>query len=241
MKAVVHKAETRGFANYGWLQARYAFSFAHYYNPERMNFGALRVLNDDRIDGGGGFPTHPHKNMEIITIPLRGALEHKDSMGNTHIVRTNDVQVMSAGTGVQHSEYNHSASDPLELLQLWIYPAELNHTPRYDQKTFAPGERSNTFQYIVTPDDARMPEALWIHQGAWLSLVDLDSGKEIEYHLHEKDNGVYLMVLEGNVSMGNELLQRRDAIALSETGQFLIKASANASLLCIEVPMNVQV
>lgn len=239
MKAVVHKAQTRGFADYGWLRARYAFSFAHYYNPERMNFGALRVLNDDHINGGGGFPTHPHENMEIITIPLRGALEHKDSMGNTHVVHTNDVQVMSAGTGVRHSEYNHSANDPVELLQLWIYPAEQNCEPRYDQKTFAIEERNNALQYIVSPYYARVPETLWIHQWAWLSRAELDSEKELEYRVHEKNNGVYIMVLEGSVYVGGELLQRRDAIALSETESIAIKANSNASILCIEVPMAV--
>lgn len=238
MKTAVYREQTRGAANYGWLQARYAFSFAHYYNPERMGFGALRVLNDDHIAGGGGFPTHPHDNMEIITIPLLGTLEHKDSMGNTGVIRTNDVQVMSAGTGIQHSEYNHSASEPIQLLQIWIHPAEQQVAPRYDQKTFAAEERDNAFQYIVSPAYSHTPGTLWINQWAWLSRTDLGKGREIVYNLNKPGNGVYAMVLEGSVTIGGELLQRRDAITIRETERVAITASTDTSLLLIEVPMN---
>lgn len=236
MKSVLHKAESRGHANHGWLDTNHTFSFASYYNPDRMNFGALRVLNDDVVDGGMGFGKHPHDNMEIISIPLEGDLEHKDSMGNTTAIKQNDVQIMSAGTGVEHSEYNRNKNRKVNFLQLWIFPKEKNIVPRYDQKTFDPVKRINKLQQVVSPHPAS--EGVGINQDAWLHLTNMEKGFSLPYELNMKNNGVYVFVLEGDVSIGEQKLGKRDGFGIWETQDFTISADTNAELLLIEVPMN---
>ncbi len=202
MKTVLHKAESRGHANHGWLDTNHTFSFASYYNPDRMHFGALRVLNDDVVDGGMGFGKHPHDNMEIISIPLEGDLEHKDSIGNTTAIKQNDVQIMSAGTGVEHSECNRNKNKKVNFLQLWIFPKEKNITPRYDQKTFDPAKRINKLQQVVSPHPSS--EGVGINQDAWLHLTNMEKGFSLSYELKEKSNGVYVFVLEGDVTIGEQ-------------------------------------
>jgi redox-sensitive bicupin YhaK (pirin superfamily) len=234
MKTVVHKADSRGLAQHGWLTSRHTFSFANYYEPSRINFGLLRVLNDDVVAGGKGFGMHPHNNMEIISIPLHGALEHRDSMGNTYVIRKGDVQVMSAGSGVTHSEYNQSASEPVQFLQIWIYPKERNIAPRYEQKNFDVLERKNTLQTVIAPDGS--DGAISINQDAWLSLSTVDSGNSIDYVLHRPGNIVYVFVLEGTVDIAGEHLERRDAIGIEDAGQFSVGSSKDAEILFIEVP-----
>ncbi|MFK7954367.1 MAG: pirin family protein [Ekhidna sp.] len=235
MKTTIHRSNTRGKVNFGWLNSHHSFSFGHYHNPERINFGALRVLNDDIVDGGAGFPTHPHNNMEIVSIPLSGALAHKDSTGTEKAIHTGEVQIMSAGSGLTHSEYNYSKTEEVNFLQVWVIPKERNITPRYDQKHFDPADRKNVLQTVVAPDQK---EALWINQDSWFSLSDLDNGTSISYDMHKKDNGVYLFVMEGEVTVNEETLSKRDAIGVSEVDQFEIKASSDAKLLLIEIPMN---
>ena len=235
MKTILHKAETRGGANHGWLNAKHTFSFANYYDPSRMNFGALRVLNDDIIAPSMGFGTHPHDNMEIITIPLSGDLEHKDSMGFSEVIRENDVQILSAGTGIQHSEKNKSHENEVRLLQIWIFPKERNIKPNYDQKTFLPEEKMNKMLQIVSPIGDE--KGIDINQDVWFSIGKLDAGFEDTYTLRKKGNGVYAFVIEGDVSIDNEALNRRDGLGISETDSFKIKANGNAELLLMEVPM----
>lgn len=234
MKKVIHRADTRGHANHGWLDTYHSFSFAGWYNPERMNFGLLRVLNDDRVAAGKGFGMHPHDNMEIVSIPLSGELEHQDSMGNRGVIRENDVQIMSAGTGIRHAEYNHSRENEVKFLQIWVFPKERNIEPRYDQRTFKPEERANKLQMVVSPEN---DEAIWINQDAYFSLGKFESGKEVSYNLHGSGQGVYLFVLEGGVSVDGEKLGRRDAVGLWETDQVSIRAAEDTEFLLIEVPM----
>lgn len=234
MKLEIHRSDTRGHANHGWLNSYHSFSFANYYNPERMRFGLLRVLNDDVVAGGAGFGTHPHENMEIVSIPLSGALAHKDSTGNEKVIHTNDVQIMSAGSGLMHSEYNASSADPVNFLQIWVYPKERDIKPRYDQKSYAPGERSNKWQNVVAPDN---DDAVWINQDAWFSLGDFAKGQKVMYDFHKKDNGLYLFVISGELNVQGEPLQKRDAIAVSEAGKLEIEIIEPASLLAIEVPL----
>lgn len=234
MKTVLHRADSRGFAQHGWLTSRHTFSFANYYEASRTNFGLLRVLNDDVVTGGNGFGMHPHSNMEIISIPLHGALEHKDSMGNSYVIREGDVQVMSAGSGITHSEYNQSASEPVQFLQIWIYPKERNIVPRYEQKTFDLSTRKNTLQTVVSPDGSG--ETLRINQDAWLSLATVEKYKHIEYALRQPGNVVYTFVLEGTVEIAGEHLQRRDAIGIEEAEQFKVTSSGDSEILFIEVP-----
>ncbi len=236
MKTVIHRASERGSADYGWLKPNYYFSFSQYHNPARMRFGLLRVLNDDFIAGGGKFHTHPHDNMEIVTIPLEGAVEHRDSTGGHGIIRAGDVQIMSAGSGVQHSEANASATDPLSLFQIWIFPKERDIAPRYDQRHFAPEARQNQWQTVVSPLEA--DQALWINQDARFSLADLEAGKTLEYSPAFAGNGVYLVVIKGSITVGDNRLQTRDALGISETDRFSILADTDAELLAIEVPMN---
>ncbi len=233
---ILIKANTRGNANHGWLNAWHSFSFASYYNPERIHFGVLRVLNDDTIAAGMGFGTHPHDNMEIITIPQSGALEHKDSMGNTGVISYGEVQVMSAGTGIQHSEFNHNKDKELKLLQIWVIPNKKNVTPRYDQIKLNVSDRKNKLQQILSPnpDD----EGSWIHQDAWFHMSDLDAGKNLTYNLKKKGNGVYCFILEGDVSINGQDLNRRDALGIKNTDAFEIKATSNAEILLMEIPMN---
>ncbi len=235
MKTLLHPAQTRGRADYGWLHANYSFSFARFYDPERVHFGALRVLNDDTIEGGMGFGTHPHDNMEIVTIPLEGALRHRDSMGHTGVIHKGDVQVMSAGTGIQHSEFNAHPDRACKLFQIWVFPKKRNVAPRYEQKSFPLEERRNRLQFVVAPDGA--DGALSINQDAWFALAHLDAGREISYPLHLPGNGVYLLAIEGKVEVGGHTLGRRDALGIWDTERFTVKALENAELLFIEVPM----
>ncbi len=236
MKTILHKASQRGTADYGWLKPNYYFSFAQYHHPEKMHFGLLRVLNDDFIGGGGMFPTHPHDNMEIVTIPFTGALEHKDSTGGHGVIQTGDIQIMSAGTGVQHSEANASKTEPVTLFQIWIFPKEQNIKPRYDQRNFDIKERTNQWQTVVSPIEK--DSALWINQDARFSLTNLEAGKSLEYTNGFNGNGVYLVVINGSVSVNEILLNKRDALGIWDTNTFTVKASTDAELLAIEVPMN---
>jgi len=238
MKTIIHKAEDRGFANHGWLQANHSFSFASWYNPEKVHFGALRVLNDDIIAPKMGFGTHPHDNMEIITIPLKGVLKHRDNMGEDWIpVVPGEVQVMSAGTGVQHSEINGSVDEYLSLFQIWIIPEERSVKPRYDQKTFSEDDRKGKLQTLVTSFNDEDDHSLKIHQDAKLSRIDLEAGSSYTYKLKSNAHGVYVMTISGGVSISEFNLNSRDAIGISETSNFEIKATDASELLFIEVPM----
>jgi len=238
MKTILYKATDRGYANYDWLQANYSFSFANYYNPGKSNFGALRVLNDDVIQGGMGFGKHPHDNMEIITIPLQGALAHKDSMSEEWIpLETGEVQVMSAGKGIMHAEKNNSSTDFINLFQVWIIPEELEVEPAYNQMKFEAIDRKNKLQTLVTSYADKENNSLKIHQDAKISRVDLDEDKEIIYELKSKNHGVYVMLISGEIVINNQILKRRDAIGISETSDFKINSNQNAEVLCIEVPM----
>lgn len=238
MKTIIYKADSRGFANHGWLQATHSFSFANYYNPEKMHFGALRVLNDDIIAPKMGFGTHPHNNMEIITIPLKGVLKHRDNMHEKwQPVVPGEVQVMSAGTGVQHSEINGSADEHLNLFQIWIFPDEQGVKPRYDQKKFKAENRKNQLQTLVTSFNDPDKESLKIHQDAVISRIDLDKDRTFEYRLNE-GHGVYIMTIHGDISIDGKQLKTRDAIGISETASFEVRASEDSGILFIEVPMN---
>ncbi|MFZ0490498.1 MAG: pirin family protein [Salegentibacter sp.] len=234
-KTVLHKADTRGDANHGWLHSRHSFSFANYYDPGRMNFGMLRVLNDDEVSGGMGFGQHPHKNMEIISIPLEGDLEHKDSMGNVTVIRKEDVQVMSAGTGVQHSEYNKNKDKPVKFLQIWVIPDKQNVEPRYDQISLNPEDRHNKLQQILSPnpDDT----GVWIHQNAWFHLGKLDKDFSTDYKMKAEGNGVYIFVLSGELSINEQPLKMRDGFGIWDTDKFHIKADTDTEILLMEVPM----
>lgn len=237
MQKTLHKADSRGKVNHGWLKANHSFSFGNYHNPERMNFGALRVLNDDFIDGGGGFGMHPHKNMEIITIPFSGKLEHKDSIGNNGIISKGDIQVMSAGSGIVHSEFNQSATDSVELLQIWVLPNKNGVTPRYEQITLNEEDRKNKWQQIISPNIHE--EGIWIHQNAWFHLGDFDANQTISYSLKKKNNGVYLFLISGQLILDGIVLDKRDAIGIWEIEDFQLITKTNAEILIIEVPMNI--
>lgn len=234
---VLHKADTRGNANHGWLQSRHTFSFANYYNPERMHFGVLRVLNDDTVAAGMGFGTHPHDNMEIISIPLEGDLEHKDSMGNVTVIQNGDIQVMSAGTGIKHSEYNKNRSAQVKFLQIWIFPNKKNVTPRYDQITLNIADRKNKLQQILSPspDD----EGVWIHQNAWFHLADFDKGVATEYNFKLKGNGLYIFNLKGDLKVNEQIMSTRDGLGIWDTDKVTISAESDAEFLLMEVPMQV--
>lgn len=237
MNSVIHKANTRGHANHGWLDTHHTFSFANYHNPERMHFGVLRVLNDDRVAAGKGFGTHPHDNMEIISIPLAGDLEHQDSMGNKAVIKEGDVQVMSAGTGIQHSEYNRNQDQEVKFLQIWLFPNQKNVKPRYDQISLADIKKTNEFYQVLSPnaDD----QGVWIHQNAWFHLGEFTENKALNYELKAKGNGLYVFVLEGEVSVEEHSLQKRDGIGLWDTDQVKFNTKANSRLLLMEVPMNI--
>ncbi|MBL4593897.1 MAG: pirin family protein [Flavobacteriales bacterium] len=237
MNTVLHKADTRGDANHGWLQSKHTFSFANYHNPERMHFGVLRVLNDDSVAPGMGFGTHPHQNMEIISIPIEGDLEHKDSMGNTAVIKSGDIQILSAGKGITHSEYNKNKDKQVKFLQIWIIPNQNNGTPRYDQITLNVTDRKNKFQQILSPNPK--DDGVWIHQDAWFNMTNLDNSKELTYHLNNPEkNGVYVFVLKGNVTVNNQTLNNRDGFGVWDVKQLDIKADSNTELLLMEVPMN---
>ena len=236
MKKVFHPASSRGAADHGWLQAKHSFSFANYYNSERVQFGALRVLNDDIIAPGMGFGTHPHDNMEIITIPLDGTLEHKDSLDNIGVIETDEIQVMSAGSGVYHSEYNKNKDQSVSLLQIWIFPNKKNVTPRYDQKNIKDLKKVNSFYPIVTPN--QNGPGMWIHQDAWFHLGEFDKETRINYNINKKGNGVYVFLIEGSVRIDGESLEKRDALGIWDTEKFELLANQNSRVLLIEVPLN---
>ncbi len=232
MNTVLHKADTRGTANFGWLDSKHSFSFGHYYDPNRIQFGALRVLNDDIVEPGYGFGTHPHDNMEIVSIPLVGTLAHKDSTGNEKTIQTGEVQIMSAGTGLTHSEYNHSKTERVNFLQVWVLPKQRNITPRYDQRFF--DFKPNAFTLVVAPDEEN---ALWINQDAWFSIGKLEAGQELAYATHQSGNGVYAFVIDGLVEIGGNQLSKRDGIGIVGEANISFKATTDLTVLVIEVPM----
>lgn len=237
MKTVLHKANTRGHADHGWLNSWHTFSFAGYHDPDRMHFGALRVLNDDTVAPGMGFGKHPHDNMEIISIPLDGDLEHQDNTGNHQVIRRGDVQVMSAGTGIVHSEKNKNNDKLVKFLQIWVFPNKKNVEPRYDQKTFDDKDKLNRLTTVVSPIGSA-DGGVQIHQDAWFQLGVLTKGTTLNYQLQNKDNGVYAFVLEGDVRINEVALNRRDGLGITETGELTIKADADTEILLMEVPMN---
>ncbi len=233
-----HAADSRGAANHGWLQSYHTFSFANYYNPSRIHFGALRVLNDDTVSGGMGFGEHPHDNMEIISIPLEGDLEHKDSMGNTTVIRHGDIQVMSAGTGIYHSEYNRNKDATVKFLQIWIFPNKKNVTPRYDQITMNPADRQNQFQQVLSPN----PEdaGVWVHQDAWFHLGKFDQDFSVDYSIKKEGNGLYVFVLSGQFEVDGQIVQTRDGLGIRQASDVSFKAlTPGAEVLLMEVPMQI--
>ncbi|MDP4596390.1 MAG: pirin family protein [Crocinitomicaceae bacterium] len=234
MKTVFHPEASRGHADHGWLNAKHSFSFASWYNPERIHFGMLRVLNDDIVAGGMGFGKHPHDNMEIITIPLSGAIQHQDSMGFSEIIEAGEVQVMSAGTGIYHSEFNPKPDQALNLFQIWIFPNQKQVTPRYAQKKY--NLTHGVFTQLVGPQQSGLDT--WIHQDAWISLGEFDAQTTVNYAINKQKNGIYLMVVEGAIQIGAQRLQSRDAIGISEIEQIDIQMEQNSKILVIEVPMN---
>ena len=235
MKTTIHRSDTRGHANHGWLDSYHSFSFGHYFNPDRMRFGLLRVLNDDTVAAGRGFDTHPHSNMEIISIPLEGDLEHRDSMGNVTVIHEGDIQVMSAGTGVSHSEYNKNPDREVKFLQIWVFPNQADVTPRYDQVSIEELVEKNQFSQILSPreDD----QGVWIHQDAWFSIGEFDRDMKIDYQWHKEGNGLYVFVVEGEVGIGDTVLRRRDAMGIWETVDVEMNVRTGARVLLIEVPM----
>jgi redox-sensitive bicupin YhaK (pirin superfamily) len=234
-KTVLHRAKTRGYANHGWLDTHHTFSFANYRNPERMHFGVLRVLNDDIIAGGTGFGTHPHDNMEIISIPLEGALQHKDSMGNTHVIQAGDIQVMSAGKGIMHSEYNKNENESANFLQIWLFPNKRDVQPRYDQMRLADLERKNELHQILSPKST--DEGTWIHQNAWFHMGRFDKGQKLHYNLKDANNGVYAFIIEGDLIMEGQDLHKRDGFGIWDTDSFDITWQSDGRILLMEVPM----
>ncbi len=237
MKNILHKADTRGDANHGWLKSKHTFSFANYHNPERMNFGALRVLNDDIVAPGNGFGTHPHQNMEIISIPLEGDLEHKDSLGNVAVIKEGDVQVMSAGTGVYHSEYNKNKDREVKFLQIWLFPNKKDVQPRYDQIAIRDIEKENTFYQIVSPNTGE--QGVWIHQDAWFYLGKFNPGTELTQAINKSGNGLYFFVLEGEIEVAGQPLSKRDGFGVWNTDVVNVKSITDSRVLLMEVPMTV--
>ena len=235
MHTILHTADSRGHANHGWLNSFHTFSFAGYYNPQRMHFGALRVLNDDTVAPGMGFGQHPHDNMEIVSIPLAGQLKHRDTTGTEAIIRTGDIQIMSAGSGLEHSEMNGSGTEAVKFLQIWVFPKLRNISPRYDQKYFDPAKRKNSLQVVISPE--KNADSIWINQDAWFSLTAPEKGKTIDYTLHQEGNGVYLFMLDGKASVNGQSLQARDGLGISGTEAFTIEALEDADILLMEIPM----
>lgn len=233
--AVLHTSESRGLADHGWLVSRHTFSFANYHNPERMHFGVLRVLNDDYVAEGKGFGTHPHDNMEIISIPLSGDLQHRDSMGNIAVIKNGDVQVMSAGTGITHSEFNKNHDKAVKFLQIWVFPNKRNVTPRYDQLTLKKEERRNKLQQIVSPSPK--DAGVWIHQNAWFYLSTLEQAQQVTHKLHTFENGAYIFVLSGQIKVNNQVLNTRDGYGIWNTDTLTFEATETAEFLVMEVPM----
>ncbi|HMG94077.1 MAG TPA: pirin family protein [Chryseolinea sp.] len=236
MKTTLHRADTRGHANHGWLDSHHTFSFAGYYDPARVHFGLLRVLNDDIVKGGNGFGQHPHDNMEIISIPLKGALQHGDNTGGQGIIKSGEVQIMSAGSGIAHSEKNASKDDDVNFLQIWVFPKERDITPRYDQKLFATEERKNKFQAVISPE--KNENSLWINQDAWFSLGNLSKGFNGGYTVQKTSNGVYVFVIEGEVTVDGQKLNKRDGLGVWDTDKISITADTDAEVLLIDVPIN---
>ena len=237
MEKVFHSAESRGHANHGWLDANYSFSFSSYFDSEIMNFGALRVLNDDTISPGKGFGTHPHDNMEIITIPLKGDLEHKDSMGNVGVINEGEIQVMSAGSGVYHSEYNKNSDNFVNLLQLWVIPKKQDVKPRYCQISIRELKKKNSFYQVLSPYP--QDDGMWIHQDAWFHLGDFEELTSIDYVLKQKGNGVYVFVIDGVFKVANENLIKRDALGIWNTNKISFEAQSKSQVLLVEVPMKI--
>ena len=238
MTTQLFTSNTRGTADFGWLKANFSFSFGNYFNPERLQFGMLRVLNDDTIAGGTGFGTHSHANMEIITIPLEGGLQHRDSMGNEGVIRFGEVQVMSAGSGVEHSEMNASKEEQAKTLQLWVFPDRENATPRYDQKSFDIENQINTFVNIVSPNDMNNGNALWVYQKTFFHLGIFDSNTTTNYSVRIPKNGVYLFLIEGEIRINDQVLKARDAMGINNFESFKIEIIAKSKILLVEVPMN---
>lgn len=236
MKTILHKSDTRGHADHGWLNSYHNFSFANYHNPERMNFGVLRVLNDDMVAAGRGFGTHPHSNMEIISIPLEGDLQHMDDMGNSTVIKSGDVQVMSAGTGVSHSEYNKNKNELVKFLQIWVIPNKKDVVPRYDQISIKNIETKNSFYQILSPNED--DNGVWIHQDAWFHLGNYESDKTDSYSIKKEGNGVYIFVLEGDIVVNDQNLNKRDGYGIWETDSFTLHSNSTAKVLVMEVPMN---
>ena len=235
MKLTVHKAGCRGHADHGWLNSWHSFSFASYYNPDRMHFGALRVLNDDTVQAGMGFGTHPHDNMEIITIVLEGELEHKDSMGNGSVIRPGEVQVMSAGTGITHSEFNHSQNNEVRFLQIWVFPDKKNVEPRYGQAKFQDEEMSGKWRTVVSPDG--VGNTLWIHQQAWFSIGNFEPGTNISYKLKKSDSLVYVFLISGELTLEGETLHFRDGAGLEAIdNDIAMTTNKQSKVLVMEIP-----
>ncbi|WP_428327798.1 pirin family protein [Mucilaginibacter sp.] len=235
MNQIFYPANERGSNDIGWLKANFSFSFGPYYNPDKVHFGVLRVLNDDIIAPGMGFGRHPHDNMEIITIPLEGALEHKDSMGNIGVITAGEVQVMSAGTGVEHSEYNHSKTEPSKTLQIWLFPKEENIKPRYDQKSFKEQMKLNELTTLISPEKSE--DTLWINQDATFSMGEFEAGQTINYEIKTPGNGVYAFLLDGSVKINNTTLNKRDALGVYNTNSIIIEFQSQSRLLLMDIPM----
>jgi len=236
MKTIFYPENERGKNDIGWLKANFSFSFASYYDPNKVNFGVLRVLNDDIIAGGTGFGTHPHDNMEIITIPLEGGLEHKDSMGNTGVINAGEVQVMSAGTGVYHSEYNASATKDAKTLQIWLFPKERNIQPRYDQKSFTDSFKLNQLTTLISP--VKSHDTLWLNQDATFSMGDFEAHQQVNYGIKTSGNGAYVFVIEGSVKINSTVLNKRDAMGVHDTSSFIIEPEELSRFLIIDIPMS---
>jgi quercetin 2,3-dioxygenase len=236
MQMIVHTAGSRGYADHGWLKSHHTFSFAGYFDPQRVRFGTIRVLNDDTVEGGMGFGSHPHDNMEIISIPLEGDLEHRDSMGNTAVIKKGDVQVMSAGSGITHSEFNHSKEKPVKFLQIWVFPDKKNVTPRYDQVTLKETDRQNRLQNIISPTN-RNANGLWINQEAWFYIGKFDREQEVVYKLNKSSNGIYLFVLSGEITVNEQTLAARDGCGITDAGDLKLKVKTGCEILLMEVPM----
>lgn len=232
---ILHKAKSRGFADHGWLKSFHTFSFANYHNPQRMHFGVLRVLNDDYVREGMGFGTHPHQNMEIISIPLSGELQHQDDMGNTSTIKKGEIQVMSAGTGVYHSEYNPSKFEPVEFLQIWVFPNKKNVEPRYDQKNYISNNKLNSLQQILSPnpDD----EGVWIHQNAWFYYGKFEANKLNTYTLNDKENGIYIFVINGNILIDHLKLSTRDGLGIKNGNEINYSTISDVEFLLMEIPI----
>lgn len=235
MKNILHKANTRGVADHGWLHSHHTFSFANYFNPNRMGFGVLRVINDDIVAASKGFGTHPHQNMEIISVPLKGSLKHKDTMGNDFVISKGEVQAMSAGTGIAHSEYNNSSEDDVNFLQIWVQPKEMNIEPRYSQKQFSEIDRVNKFQLVVSPDGRE--ESVKINQDAFFSLVKLEKGVELKYEKYLESNGIYFFLLDGHLNLNGEVLEKRDGLGVQIEDGITLRADEASELLIMEVPL----